>query len=59
MKMLTAKQIAWAADHDWFCESYDGFVSVWDRSWDREMRTERRQILYFNNFRLLREWAGY
>ncbi len=57
--MLTAKQIAWAADHDWFCESYDGFVSVWDRSWDREMRTERRQILYFNNFRLLREWAGY
>jgi hypothetical protein len=57
--MLNAKQIEWARDHDWFCESYDWFISVWDRSWDRQTQTERRQVIYFYDFQMLRDWAGY
>ncbi len=57
--MLTAKQIAWAADHDWFCESYDWFISVWDRSWDCRTQTEHCQLIYFYDFQQLRDWAGY
>jgi hypothetical protein len=57
--MLNAKQIKWASDHDWFCESYDWFISVWDRSYDRQTQTETRQLRYFYDFQMLRDWAGY
>ena len=57
--MLNAKQIKWASDHDWLCESYDWFISVWDRSYDRQTQIETRQLRYFYDFQMLRDWAGY
>jgi len=55
--MLNASQIAWAASHDWFCEAYDGWISVWDMWTDRG--TLHRKLVYFHDFQALRDWAGY
>lgn len=57
--MLTSSQIKWDSQHDWFCESYDWFISAWDVSYDSRTRQSTRKLVYHYDFAVLREWAGY
>ena len=57
---LTAQQIAWAQQHDWFSRIQDGLIVVVDR-WVNMNTGERGEdeIVWNKSFRALRDWAGY
>jgi len=57
--MMTEQQIAWAASHGWFCESYGDFVSVWEVAHHAATNATTRKLIYFSDFRALLDWAGY
>lgn len=58
--MLTAGQVRWAMDHDWFVACQDRgqiIVAEWWR--DRSGRSGVNMILWDQSFAALRAWAGY
>ena len=64
--MLTPKQVAWAAQHDWFSRELRGFL--WDEPTGRIEVIERYTVdgvmheqvrIWDGTFRELRAWAGY
>lgn len=58
--MLTQKQIAWAAAHDWFEAANDDTGTVWVREVVvRDGVAEMGPMVRFDDSRALREWAGY
>lgn len=58
---LTAAQIRWAADHDWFVrDNGDQTITVVDRSYDAANDQLHEDVLVWDDtFAALREWAGY
>lgn len=59
--MLTATQIRWASEHDWFeRDNGDGTILVWDRWVNLVTGEAHHQLKAFEGtFAELREWAGY
>lgn len=57
--MLTAKQISWAAQHDWFVkDNGDGTITVLDR-WHDIHGDHDDLVIWRTSFSALRDWAGY
>ena len=57
--MLTHKQIAWAAAHDWFVrDNGDGTITVHDWYTIGDALFEER-VTWRGSFSELRAWAGY
>ena len=60
--MLTAQQIKWAAQHDWFvCDNGDGTITVRDTYMVMGGGPARQDTLIWEDrsFAELRSWAGY
>lgn len=57
---MTAPQINWASQHDWFLSSstVTGEVEVLDVI-VADDNTTRERVLRFTDFQELKEWAGY
>lgn len=58
--MLTTRQIAWAATHDWFVQdNFDGSILVRDEMFKAGEKNLTIEFVTFRNFAALRAWAGY
>ena len=55
---MTTQQIAWASKHDWFIESIPSKLTGGLRAFVKDDMVEGN-VLVFNNFIKLQQWAGY
>lgn len=56
---MTKAQIKWASEHDWFDGSMGGSVYVIEYIYNQRTETAKEVLKTFDDFKLLREWAGY
>jgi hypothetical protein len=58
--MLNTKQIAWAAQHDWFIsDNADGTITVKDAYTNADGKHCETTGTWDGDFASLRTWAGY
>jgi hypothetical protein len=55
---MTTQQIAWASKHDWFIEAIPSKLTGRLRAFVKDDMLEGN-VLVFNSFIKLQQWAGY
>jgi hypothetical protein len=58
MNQLTAQQILWARQHDWFLHKQGDMIVVLDR-YTQHGKCHEEEIVWDKSFKELRDWAGY